>query len=57
MSKKEKQTRELRAAKYSASVTLRRAAQSRKRDLMVLRCMMGACVVFACALVLAGVLG
>ena len=57
MSKKEKQKRDLRAAKYCADVALRRAAASKKMDHIVLGLLTGASVVFVWAVVLALVVG
>ena len=49
--------RKLRAAKYCAEVTMRRAEKSRKMDRMVIRCLVSAAVVFAWALLLALLVG
>ena len=57
MSKKAMKMREMRAAKYIAQVTLRRAEASKKMDQVVLRMLAGAGATFAFALVLALVVG
>ena len=49
--------RKLRAAKYCADVTMRRAEKSRKMDRLVTRCLVSAVIVFAWAVVLALLVG